>query len=218
MRWRSGRGRSRAEENPRLSVAFIARGDERGFLAARRSCDCGRPACGRAGRSPSHDRRAGRQQGPVPRRRVLRASPGAGTARLAVQVSAVKAVPGRLRRATRNPKREHPELTAAWQAMAPALEVELRHDVVEPQPGDQVASLVARLQPVLERIVRSTTPGSPLRRIEALGRASALVRSAVAAAVRPVGVGSSSDEPAHPPQPAVARKPGRARRRKGAVT
>ena len=89
-----------------------------------------------------------------------------GPRALAVQVSAVKAVPGRLRRATRNPKREHPELTAAWQAMSPALEVELLPYVVDPQPGDQGASLVARLQPVLARILRSTPPGPPLRRSE----------------------------------------------------
>ena len=99
---------------------------------------------------------------------------------------------GVLRRSTPNPDRQHPNRRAALDAQSPSLETWLckefddwlrsRGAPMEDTPPagefwrDQ---LIERLRRVVESVVVSTTPGSPLRRREARQRANDALREAV---------------------------------------
>jgi hypothetical protein len=137
---------------------------------------------------------------------------------LAVQADALRRLRGVLKQTAPHPDRKHPERAAAWDAMAPQLETDLHRDVERPPPGSHGEALLVRLAPVVDRIVRSTTPGSPLRRLEALRRARTSLRAAVDAAVARKGGAEPAVAGGARPQPPPARKPRRSRPKKGAVS
>jgi len=87
---------------------------------------------------------------------------------------------GVLRASTPNPQREHPNRTAALDAFAPSIAAALRDElwrIMRQSPRIPVDrdGLRRLLAPVVERIVRATTPGSPLRRQVAVNWAEALL-------------------------------------------
>lgn len=95
---------------------------------------------------------------------------------------AVENLSGVLRSSTSNPERQHPERKAVLDALSPSLEASLKQELkacLEP-----VSFLKDQLQPVVQEAVSATTPGSPLRRREALERAKSALESALIKAVK----------------------------------
>lgn len=81
----------------------------------------------------------------------------------------VESINAVLKRSTPNPQRQHPNRRAMLDAMSPSFEAHF-HEEVEANPAAAVTpdDIARRLEPIVENIVRATTPGSPLRRHEAL--------------------------------------------------
>ncbi|MBI2889987.1 MAG: type I-E CRISPR-associated protein Cse1/CasA [Nitrospirae bacterium] len=121
---------------------------------------------------------------------------------LEAQGKAVEAVSGVLRQSTPNPDRQHPNRIAVLDALSPSLEADLRRDLDRSlgtnPPGRLIDALGERLAPVVERVVRSTTPGSPLRRREAMARARSALDAALHKATTPLSKASSRKDAAKP--------------------
>lgn len=136
------------------------------------------------------------------------------TAALESLSKAVESVNGVLCSSALNSKRKHPERKAALDALSASLEADLRCDLLSSQsaepPTSRIEALRARLAPVVERVVRSTAPGSPLRRREAVGRAQAALDRVLRTAAAPPG-GQNKSAP-------DAAKPKISRRKKGAAS
>lgn len=105
---------------------------------------------------------------------------------------AVEDLPSVLKRSTPNPQRQHPNRTAALDALSPALEDDLRRALEESRrvtesvpatdesgPATDMDRLRELFGRVVEKVVRATTPGSDLRRREAMQRAESTVSEAL---------------------------------------
>jgi len=135
---------------------------------------------------------------------------------------AVEIMNAALKRSTPNPQRQHPERTAALDALSASLEADLRSDLKQ-WPMDALSTqaldidrLRERLGPVVRQAVRATTPGSPLRRREAMARAqSALDAVSPGAAAPPPGTPSGAADGSPTTEQLGTAEPKRSRARKG---
>ncbi len=89
---------------------------------------------------------------------------------------AVESLGDILRSSTQNPKRQHPHRKAALEALSPSMEAHLRLELAGCR---QLEELKRRLHPVVQGVVSATTPGSPLRRREAMRCAEAALETAM---------------------------------------
>ena len=133
-----------------------------------------------------------------------------------------------LKRATSNPKQQHLNRVALLEAMAPDLEAALQQQLfqwlkthqgadLQSPPEDWKVTLSQQLLPVVERVVLATTPGSPLRRLEAIATAQKGLRDSLSRAFAkpaPMDTGAADS----PVAPGSAEKPGRATPRKARTT
>lgn len=145
----------------------------------------------------------------------LRLDTGVDAQLLDKQTKAVEKLAGVLRRSTPNPDRQHPERIASLDALSPSLEAVLRADVqaaapVSDDPEALIGALCNRLVPVVDRVVASTTPGSSLRRREAMARARSALDTAISEATQSLGPATKSAKPSPD-----AAKPKRTRKQKG---
>ncbi len=122
---------------------------------------------------------------------------------LAGQSKSVESLLGALRSATLNPKRKHPERKAALDALSSSLEAKLRGAW---NGGNFDAKSYERLlQCVTETVVSSTTPGSPLRRREALHNAREAARRVIEQATQ----SKTTPDAAAPPRSANKKRSSR---------
>lgn len=134
------------------------------------------------------------------------------TATIKMMTKVVESLSGVLRSSTPNRERQHPERKAALDALSPSMEVRLRQDLSACQKPQDLRDW---LQPVVQTVVSGTTPGSPLRRREAIGRAL----SALDQALRKVTSNRENDSSGGDVPQAVATsaaKPNRGRKKKEA--
>ncbi|NUP89196.1 MAG: type I-E CRISPR-associated protein Cse1/CasA [Candidatus Sumerlaeia bacterium] len=119
-----------------------------------------------------------------------------------------------LRRSTPNPERKHPERSSALDANSPDLERRLRKCLMS-APGElaTLEGLRETLQPVAERVVEATTPGSALRRRAAAGCARSGLDVALRKATTPPEANAATD--AADVSQAAAPKPKARRGKKG---
>ena len=88
---------------------------------------------------------------------------------------------GSLKQVTPKPGRQHPEIDSALKLLTPDAEAQIRDrlSALDTPAGDGAAEHAAFLQgvfkPVVERVIASVTPGSPLRRYAARSHAQALL-------------------------------------------
>jgi hypothetical protein len=143
---------------------------------------------------------------------ALHFSPLADDAAAAIEFvsKALESLGGALRSSTPNPQRQHPERKAALDALSPSLEARLRCELKDCQ---QPQGLKKRLQPVVQDVVSVTTPGSPLRRREAMQRAQRALNAALREIVSNQTDGSTADYQRKTKE-AKATKPKRDRKKK----
>ena len=111
---------------------------------------------------------------------------------VAFQTGAMQKLIAVLRQSTPNPLRQHPNRKAALDARSPSLETSLCEEFDKwlkspappaggtPPPVESWHNqLIEHLRPVVEAVVAATTPGSPLRRQEAMRRADQVLREAI---------------------------------------
>ncbi len=135
---------------------------------------------------------------------ILRLAPRDGAAQaVEAQEIVMKNMSEVLRRATPNPKRRHPNRTAALDALSPSIEDRLRRVQEETPPR----SLMDCLGPAVEQVVRCTTPGSLLRRREALLQAQSNLEEALrkATAWQTQAPSGARDLPPAPERPAATK-------------
>jgi hypothetical protein len=125
-----------------------------------------------------------------------------------------------LRTVTPNPKRMHPEINAALVLMAPDTEARIRATLNKPDATtDDTTFLHETYEPLVEHVVTSTAPGSPLRRREASARARTDLDAALnraTATPQPASSGLTDGSPASNPPGATRVR--RARKKKGAAS
>jgi hypothetical protein len=85
---------------------------------------------------------------------------------------------GLLTQVTPNPGRQHPEIRAAVAIMTPESEAKIRNRIGDTISNDK-AFLHEVYAPVVEQVIASVTPGSPLRRYAAKTRAKALLNKKI---------------------------------------
>lgn len=116
---------------------------------------------------------------------------------------------------TRNPERQHPEISAAFVLLTPDTEARIRTTLTKQDAAnDHNKFLRDVFEPLVEQVVASTARGSPLRRREAMARARSALESALNKATAPAKP-ASADQGASDTDAAKAPKPKRSRKKKG---
>ncbi len=112
---------------------------------------------------------------------------------------------GLLKQVTLNPNRQHPEIGSALRLLTPDAEAQIRDQLSRSNApaGDDAAEPAAFLrdlfEPVVEQVITSVTPGSPLRRYAARNRARNLLNEQIRALLQKLHHSSNADSPAAAP-------------------
>ena len=116
---------------------------------------------------------------------------------------------------TPNPKRLHPEISAAIVLMTPTTEARIRTTLAKQVPeADHNEFLRDIYAPLVEQVVACTARGSPLRRRESMDRAHLALDSALNKATAPANP-APAEQGASDTAAAKAPKPKRSRKKKG---
>ncbi len=116
-----------------------------------------------------------------------------------------------LKTVTRNPPRQHPEVDSALKLLAPDAEARIRdglnrlNDTQGDGSPEHMAFLRDVFEPVMELVVASVVPGSPLRRSAAQNQAKALLDEHIRALVQSASHPSTADPPRAVPAKAKTR-------------
>ena len=107
-----------------------------------------------------------------------------------------------LKRVTLRPDRQHPEIDSALKLLTPDTEAQIRDRLMrlDTQTGNESVAKVAFLRgvfaPVVEWVISSVTPGSPLRRYAARNQAQAQLNRKIQTLVQKPDHCAASDSPA----------------------